>query len=110
MKTINSKMAAFSLGEDIVMAGVASIILTDNTQHLPENLKGEGYKKYMIGGAIVTDSEIPISGQWDMMECEVIIIPKKLYHSFKEGDGSKMEYILTNGYSKPESWEMEVKF
>lgn len=96
------------LGEEKVMSCMASIVITDNTQHLPPEYKG--YKKYMIGGAIVTDANFPIDGHWNMMECEIIIIPRKIFTDYIEGDGMMIDQLLTRGFANRDMWKKEVSF
>ncbi len=104
---ITTKMAEMLTGEKVI-AGTGRMVITDNTQHLPVEYKG--YKKYMIGGAIITDADFPIDGHWHMIECDIIFIPKKLFREFRESDGLKIDQILVSGYEKEENWMEEILF
>jgi hypothetical protein len=44
------------------------------------------HKRYIVGGALIGHADMPVtkSGNWEMIECEVIIKPTKIYRKCKD--------------------------
>ena len=93
----------------------------------PRSQNIDGMQLVMIGGAVVSPSGgnlvSPENAKYaEMWECEIIIIPKRKYSSFKKGEpanssvggrrfglgipfnGYRIDQILAGNYGDPEAW------
>jgi hypothetical protein len=74
----------------------------------------KGMARTLIGGVIVTDDPI-CSGNDDavskndrMYECEVIIIPRRIYESSTFQRGARIDQILVGGYELPQRYKRQI--
>lgn len=104
----NSALNAMLLGEDKAITAAGVFVLLNRSKDLPAS--HDNCKKYFISGAIITDADLPVGEDWHMMECEVVIIPKKIYRRFNDGSAMRMGQIIVSGYADANNWREEVKF
>jgi len=81
--------------------------------------KGEqnNFRTVMVGGVLLFPQDIfPLKkdrgwGKYfdeEMWEAEVCIVPRRRYRGFKEGDGLRIDQILTGGFENPSRWKKKV--
>ncbi len=81
--------------------GPATIILT--------NKGNKENPRVLIGGVILGDF-IGNERDWQMWECDIIIMPSKKFRKNKEpGRGARIDQLLSGGYEKRENWKEEIK-
>ena len=68
----NSKIDAFTLGEDKVISLTSKVGLT-----VRKDFNGSGLNQVAFGGVGLTHEDIDYNdkGSWEMLDCEIIIIP-----------------------------------
>ncbi len=102
---INSEIAAMGLGEDLVIAGEARIIVQ------PRELGNERLFRYQIDGVIISDKPLPdLDDTYNMIECDMIIIPRRLNKGFilKDAGGLRIDQMLVRGYGHTENWRQNI--
>ncbi len=106
-----SKLLAMLLGEKKVFSIPAKIIFGQAGNYGTEmhnELSKEGLYYMMFGGSGYVDDKIlaPDSG-WQMLECEIIVIPKRIYRKNKEPEFEhlQMSQALTSGFAIRDHWE-----
>lgn len=103
-----SKMAAILLNVPIAMSGQARLIISKAGGKKPP--KSTGLTKYQINGVTISDIDFEqINGNWNMLECDIIIIPKTLHKKFTMDDSRTIGAMLTSGYENPKYWREHEK-
>ena len=59
-----------------------------------------------IAGVIIPDL-VPDTGQHEMWECEIIIIPRRKYRGF-DVPNCRLDQLLASNYGNPERWAEKV--
>lgn len=81
-------------------------------QSLPKEAKG--WRKYMIGGIILSESEITrpdvSENGYEMWDCEIIILPKKRYFGGGKYKAYRIDQAMVSDGLKSESWESSEDF
>lgn len=101
-------LTTYTSGVDRVIRGEARLLITERKdERIPE-----GLKKIGIDGIVISDSylsELKDIGDFSMLECEVIIIPKKLHMKAKDGyENASICQHLTGGYENKEHWKKHI--
>ena len=104
-KSIAAKM---NYGDDAIY-GIAKLYAS------PRGKDGE-VNKTLIAGVILTEESITPNKSDDgyeierMYECEVIIIPKRIFEkNINPGGGGDIAQVLLGGYGDPENYERQIK-
>ena len=66
-----------------------------------------GLAKMTFGGVFLSEEMQIDHDDWEMWECEIIIIPKRKYKNDPEKSmygGMRIDQILTSQYAHPETW------
>ena len=100
---INSEQTGEILGEDKVVGFQARIVYC-----VRENIQGSGLNQIMLGGVGLTPETIDYNedGHWEMMECDVIIIPKnrKVIKGNSIVKNGRIDQVMLN-LSNDKDWE-----
>lgn len=101
--TIEQLIMTLDLDERVI-AGQARFIICNRGIRVPDKLH-----KIELTGMMVTREDIPeLDGNFDMIECDVILIPKILHQNFNKGDGNTISYMRQYGFS-PTNWGKQIK-
>lgn len=100
-----SNMAATLLGVPVAMSCQGRLVISRSGGSKPS--KKSGLIKYTIAGVGISDMDIKnIDGDWSMVECDIIIVPKRLHKKFTMADGMSIGQLLTGGYENPDYWKI----
>lgn len=68
--------------------------------------KIDGLKQMIFGGSGYVSNEIMSKAEdWARLDCEIIIIPKKLFEGWKDGCGARIGDVLLNHFDDDRMWE-----
>lgn len=84
------------------ITGEARLLMCNRSDEI-----GDKLTKLQIDGVLIGENNLDdIDGAWSMMECQVIIIPKRLHTGAQNSlnPGSTVDQMLTRGYNYPENW------
>ncbi len=100
-----SKIIAGLLGESKVFTMPAKMVFTATPSE-------EGNKIIFGGSGFVDDKKLAPEDHYEMIECEIIIIPKAIYRKSKWNKfwGMRIDQILRDHFDNPESWNEKEEF
>lgn len=104
-----SEQMAVKLGEKIAIVGQARLLIDD--QQKPE-VAALGLHKFRIAGAVLSDLPIPeIDGNFSMLECDIIIVPKAIHKEAKNSalKGGTVAQAMVMGYQDENNWANHIK-
>jgi len=68
--------------------------------------KIDGLTKMIFGGSGYVSNEIMSKAkEWERLDCEVIIIPKKHFKGWLDGQGAQIGNILLGGFQRDACWD-----
>ena len=73
-----------------------------------------GEKRTLVAGVVVTENPLCEKGRGEigtndrMYECEVVIIPKRIFEASKFEQGKRIDQILVGGYGDPRMYKKQI--
>ena len=88
------------LGEKEIISMPSKMIFHTSAQGENDTMK------IIFGGAGYVSNDIMKNEEdWARLDCEIIIIPKKIYKDFTLGKGARIQEMLLGGFARDECWE-----
>jgi len=92
-------MLKLLLGENKIISMPSKMIF-----HTTNEKTNELHQMIFGGSGYVSNEIMKNAKDWERLDCEIIIIPKKLFKNYKDGSGT-IGNLLLGGFERDESWE-----